>query len=426
MTYLLLGVLAVTIGTAFIRGNDLLSPSRIYICVYSLLLSVYHLHLSRLQTPWSTTSIILFCGASGMFLAAGFWIWMAGKIRFPAWKLDFAGIRSALTVDSAKTDWRWFYRVWGWSAGIYLACYAISAYLIGGLPAFMSDPDTARLRFFGATLLTNYGIFMGPISLMLGIELLWFGHLSKEERWRVRIVQIILFLSYLAIVTRYDIFRFFIFSVILYHYGKRRLGVGLILGCVGLIMSLFLAGMLIRVNMDLVETFNEVIKVKMPKHLAWASNIYAYIANDFWNFDFAVRKFVDGDQYYGFQYGVGLFRALLFNLRLEYPLVSAYGFDTLFNESATKVHGLNTVIYVWHFYKDFGYAGAFLLPFAAGLFLWKFYLNSMISPTLFRLAIWGLLAGGLALSYHTPLWELWFIYLNILVVAIAHRKISAF
>lgn len=425
MTYLLLGVLVVTLASAFLRGCDLLSPSRIYICVYSILLSVYHLHLSRLQTPWSPTSTLLFCGASGMFLVGGFWIWMTGKIRFPSWTLDFARVRAALSIDSAGMDWRWFYRVWVWSAGLYLVCYAISAYIIGGLPVFMHDPDVARLHFFGATTLTNYGIFLGPTSMMLGVELIWFGNMPEKERWLVRLVQLIVFLSYMAIVTRYDLFRFLIFSAILYHYGKRRLGVGLILGCVVLVMSLFLVGMLIRVNMDLVESFNEVIKVKMPKQLAWASNIYAYIANDFWNFDYAIKKYVDGDQHYGLQYGVSLFRALLFNLRLEYALVSSYGFDTLFNESATKVHGLNTVIYVWHFYKDFGYAGVFVLPFLAGLFLWKFYLNSMIAPTLFRLSMWGLLAGGLALSYHTPLWELWFIYLNILIVAIAHRKISA-
>lgn len=422
MTYFLLGVLAVTVGTSFARGGDLLSPSRIYICVYSLLLSVYHLHLSRLQTPWSTTSIILFCGASGMFLASGLWIWLTGKVRFPDWKLDFAEVRAGLQRNAAAMDWTWFYRIWIWSVGLYLFSYAISAFLTGGIPVFMPDPDEARLRFIMATPVTNYGIFLGPTSLMLGVELLWFSNLSDREKWRVRLLQFLVFLTYSAMITRYDLFRFIIFSMVLYHYGKRRLGVGMILGVISLILTLFFIGMLIRVNMDLVDSFNEVIKVKMPKHLAWASNIYAYIANDFWNFDYAVRKYVDGDHHYGMQYGVGLFRAFLFNLRLEHPLISSYGFDSLFNESAAKVQGLNTVIYVWHFYKDFGFIGVFLLPFIFGLLLWKFYLNSMMAPTLFRLSIWGLLAGGLALSYHTPLWELWFIYLNLLVVAIAHRK----
>jgi oligosaccharide repeat unit polymerase len=261
---------------------------------------------------------------------------------------------------------------------------------------------------------------------MLGMELYLFSKAdAARKRWILAGILGVLLL-YLTIVTRYDLFRFLVFTVVLYHYGKKRLspvhlGAGLIAA-----VTLFLVGFLARVNLDAVGSFNEMIKVKLPHRWAWASNFYAYLANDFWNLDFAIQKYVDGDHYYPMQYGLGLFRSLLWNLRLEGQLDAAYGFDTIMNESATKLKGFNTVVYVWHLYKDFGYVGAFLIPFLAGLFAAKYYFSFLFKPTLFKISLWGIIAGVITLSYHAPLWELWFMYLNLIVLAIAHRKVRFF
>jgi oligosaccharide repeat unit polymerase len=424
MTWIMLVVLGTTLVTAFRRGSDLLSPSRIYICIYSFLLCVYHLNLSKLQTPWSQTTIMLFYGASAMFLFGGTWIWLLGRSTRPDWNLDFNRVKYELEQDAATMDWAWFTKVYVTSILGYAFSFLISMAIVGGVPAFMEDPDKARLNFFSATTLTNYGIFLGPISLMLGMVLLWFSRPDRRRRRNILLSLGLVLGMYLTIVTRYDLFRFLVFSVVIYHYGIQRLKPIHALAGVGMGASLFMIGFLVRVKTDAISTFNEFIQVKMPPHLAWASNIYAYLANDFWNFDYAIKKFADGDHQYPLQYGVGMFRALLWNLRIEPALDMAYRFDTMLNESAEKVQGLNTVIYVWHFYKDFGFAGCFLLPLIGSVLLWKFYLNTVMTPTVIRVAIWGILAGGITLSYHTPLWELWFVYLNVLVFLVAHRKIK--
>jgi oligosaccharide repeat unit polymerase len=425
MTWIMVAVLVVTVATAFRPGFDLLSPSRIYISVYALLLSFYYLELSKLQTPWSSTTNFLFYGASGMFLAGCAWMWILGRTKRPEWKLDFRRMRDDLKRDAATVDWAWYRKVFAVSVLIFLASFLVSWAVIGNLPAFMPNPDKARMKFFSATQLSNYGIFMGPISLMLGVVLLWFSSPTRGQRRAILATQILVLALYMTIVTRYDLFRFILFTVILYHYGRNRLRPIHVIAAILLTGTIFFAGFFVRVNTDSIGAFNEMIKVKMPKHLAWASSIYAYLANDFWNMDFAVKKYIDGDFTYPLQYGVSLFRALLWNLRLEPELVQAYHFDTMFNESATKVKGLNTVIYVWHFYKDFGIPGVMLLPLGAGVFSWIQYQNTLFKPSILRVSLWAILAGGIGLSYHGPLWEFWFFYLNIMVILIAHRGLRA-
>lgn len=88
-----------------------------------------------------------------------------------------------------------------------------------------------------------------------------------------------------------------------------------------------------------------------------------------------------------------------------------------------KAKGLNTVVFVWHFFKDFGVYGVYVLPLVFGMAAASFYVNSINSPTLFRFAMWSLIAPAIILSYSVPLWEFWFVYLNVIVLAVAHKKI---
>src|SRR6185369_2816551 len=210
-------------ATAFCRRSDLLSPSRIYLCVYSLLLAFYYLRLSRLQTPWSLTSTLLFYGASGAFLTGGLWIWIMGKVKNPGWSLDFQSVREALIRDAGTMDWPWFRSVYLTCIVLFLVSFLISANIIGGVPAFMKHPDEMRIKFCTATLLTSYTLFFGPISLMLGMILLWFSDPSRRERRRILASIGLVLMLYLTIISRYEIFRYLIFSVTLYHYGRGRL-----------------------------------------------------------------------------------------------------------------------------------------------------------------------------------------------------------
>jgi hypothetical protein len=292
---------------------------------------------------------------------------------------------------------------------------------VGVLPMFAANSDKARIDFLSNSMIIMYGWFFGPLSLMLYCEIWWFGIVSRKKKIIAGLVSIVTLLMYLVLVTRLDLFRFFIFAIILFHYGIGNIDLKkAVLIFVGGV-SLFMLAVFSRFEQAGIETFMTYMKLDIPVKYAWFSNIYAYVVNNFWNMDYAFTKFVDGTEYYPLSWGFELIRPIIFVTNLTRDFVLAYGFDTIYNDQVTKVSGLNTIIYVWHFYKDFGAFGVFFLTSLFGLLCSVFYVNTLLKPTLLRIAIFSIFVGFIFFSFFVPLWNFWFVYLNIFVYIIAHQ-----
>jgi oligosaccharide repeat unit polymerase len=426
MMYVFAACCGATVLSASYYNKDIFSPLRVFICIYAFLLAVNSLHLSGHQTPWALTTHLFFWGATCCFIAGAGLMLLVNRVCNPCAAFDFGSIRNGIRSDSRAMDWTWFFGVWVLCTAVFLSSYTASYLISGGIPMFATGPnaDTARGAFFGASLPTNIGLFFGPISLILATELLLFGTLLKKRRRAVMTVAIVTAALYVTVVTRLDLFRVVLFIIVIYHYGVKRLSLvqlGYVLGFSVLFFFLF---SLFSVHYDTLGFWAETQKLHMPKEFIWCANIYSYVVNNFWNFDFGVQKFVDGNGYYPHGWGFDLMRPFLFLSHLEGGLEASYGFDSIMNESVVKVAGLNTVIYIWHFFKDFGAFGVYFLPLVGGMISTVFYINTVNSPTLFRAALWAMVVPCIILSYHAPLWELWFVYINLLVLAIAHRRLA--
>ena len=424
MTFLYLSILFVTVLSAYYYRKDLFSPVRLYICMYSFLLAVNSLRLCDYQTEWSLTTHLFFWGASGLFIAGGCIMLLVNRVHNPLGPVNFPFVKSALAADALRMDWQWFFYVWLFCSCVFLAGYGVSFFKSGAMPLFTANADKARLAFFGANFFANLGLFFGPLSLILAAELLLFSSLGRHRTIVVLVVSFASLLLYFTIVTRLDLFRVVIFALIIYHYGKKRLSPAQLLYAFGFSVLFFLIFFFVRIKTDTMGIFAETFHVHMPKEFIWTANMYTYLVNDFWNLDFAFRKYVDGLYIYPHSFGFDLMRPFLFFTHLEFATLKSWGFDSIMNESIIKVKGFNTVVYVWHFYKDFGAFGVYFLPLVLGMLCTTFYVNTLHRPSLFRMALWGIFAGFILLSYHAPLWELWFVYVNILFLAIAHKQIK--
>jgi oligosaccharide repeat unit polymerase len=424
MTFVYLFILFVTVFSAYYYQKDLFSPVRLYICMYSFLLAVNALRLSDYQTEWSLTTHLFFWGASGLFIAGACIMLLVNRVNNPLGPVNFPFVKSALASDALRMDWQWFFYVWLFCSCVFLAGYGVSFFKSGAIPLFAADADEARKAFFSANFFSNLGLFFGPLSLILAAELLLFSAPGRQRTIVVLVVSLASLLFYFTIVTRLDLFRVVLFALVLYHYGKKRLSPAQLLYAVGFSVLFFLIFFFVRIKTDTLGVFAETFHVHMPKEFIWTANMYTYLVNNFWNLDFAIRKYVDGVYAYPHSFGFDLLRPLLFFTHLEPAMLRSWGFDSIMNESIVKVKGFNTVVYVWHFYKDFGTFGVYFLPLALGMLCTMFYVNTLYRPSLFRVALWGIFVSFILLSYHGPLWELWFVYINILFLAIAHKQIK--
>lgn len=414
-------IFVVVVLTALWRQKDPFSPFRLYLLVYAFLLGLVSLKLSRFQTSWCAMSHLLFWGAHFMFLAgsASVFLFYSSK-NYP--RFNYENLRNRFRLDATVVDWGWFMVVWKVCAVGFVSIFLLNVVKTGIIPAFASDPDAARIKFLEDNQIISFGWFLGPLSLMLASEALLFGHYVLKQKVVLVAGAGIVLLLYLTLVTRFDLLRAVFFAIILFHYGKRN--IGLKLGTILLVFCsvIFLGMFLVRIHLDAMGAFNDMLRVRLPARFAWLSNPYAYACGPFWNFDFAIKKFVLGNQFYPVEWGSNLFSSFLWWTRTQGPIVMSNGFDTIYNESVCKVPGLNTIVYVWHLYKDFRTAGVFFGAFGLGLLFTFVYQLTISKGTLFILALWALLAPCIMFSFHTPLWQHWFLHFNIVVVAVAHKK----
>ena len=422
MAFLCFFVFCIVLVAALKNKQDIFSPGRFFVLTYSLLLSISCLNLSAIQSPWGLSTSLLFWGSCSVFISGGTIVFLLKKTLYPFSGPPLNSVKRLIEEDAKKINWMWFLGVWAVCVLLFAFIYFFGFLYTGIVPILSVNPDKARLTFLNSHIIVSVGWFFGPLSLMLATEIVFWANLDKRIKTIVIAFSCLVLALYLTLVTRLDLLRYFLFAIVLFHYGKKRLSLKhfFLLFTIGfgflLIMSFS------RIKYESMSSFATGIKIKMPKQFLWAATGYAYIANNFWNFDYAVQKYIDGNSFYPRSFGFELLRPLFFFSHLEGPVSSLHGFDSLYNESVVKVRGLNTVLFIWHFYKDFGLWGMFLLIFFLGCGLGIFYQNTMERPTLLRLCLWAVFIGMIFFSFMVPLWSFWFTYLNVGVFLLAHKK----
>jgi oligosaccharide repeat unit polymerase len=413
-----------TIAYTFVYKRDPISPARIFILTYSALLAIYCLKFSMFQTPWSPTTIMIFGGACACFIGGCITVILLGKIAGPQIDFSFKAIKQDLHNDAASVDWNHFLMIWLLCTAVFIGIFIWNTLHMGYIPMFAENPGEARITFLEDNIYIGVGWFFGPLSLMMMAEMLIFGKLKGAKLFLSLAISTIVLLLYVTLVTRYDLIRFVLFAIIIFHYGKRNISLShmALLLAAGLI--LFMGMFLVRTSYDTLGTLSDMLRMRMPPGLGWAGSIYSYAVCSFWNLDYVVQKYVEGVGSYPLGFGYELFSWFLFFTQLQGPFVAMFGFDTIYNESAVKVSGYNTINFVWPFFKDFGVVGVFLLPLLFGLLISFFYANTMKKPTVFRIALWSLFAPCILLSFHSALWEYWFLYMNIFFFMLAHKKLT--
>src|SRR5690606_22367137 len=130
---------------------------------------------------------------------------------------------------------------------------------------------------------------------------------------------------------------------------------------------------------------------------------YLYIANNFWNLDYALNPPETREiqpTTYGYAIGQGFLSAFyLPGGTLAAQMIHETKIDDQFNRRSSKLKGWNTIPYHWPLYKDFGMFGVFAGSFLIGFGMSTLYLEMRRRPTMLKLGMYCYLAYWIVNSY---------------------------
>lgn len=334
------------------RKLDFFSPPTVYLFFQCLTLAIAYLRMDHAMTPFHLKTWFVWGGAMLSFVS--------GCLLY-RWNCARTAALPQPGPESEAYNWKWHF---------VLSCAVLLLYLVGVWGIVQKAGNLILFTgnsSYWASRKVDYGVYAQFFSSAPLVVLL-FGVASFRSmnpvRWIRRIslplTLLISVLSVCAYPSRTTLFMCVGFFAILFNFLCKRISVVLIaalliLGIVGFVFvasarSQYGGNSSIRsMTMDAAMT--------MP---------YKYVANNYWNLDYAVNPPTDRE-IHPFTYGIDFFSGMLEYFRAPGALKNSFGWDGIYNESVQKIPGYNTTGYLWEIYKDFGLPGCFLFPFVVGV-----------------------------------------------------------
>lgn len=257
-------------------------------------------------------------------------------------------------------DWHLYFKVTLLAFGLLILGLAYRSTLTGGIPILQSGQDhMTRAGSIDMGILNIY-LFRGP-AIFAFVLLGAYKKINPYTwiRWSCLILAIAtVTLSFMFFQSRSNVILCVIVVAFYHHYFVKPLGFKHFLILFALNLGIFILVATIRMQYLGESDHDGLLKIlSLP---------YLYIANNWWNMDYALNP-LPGIHYSDIRWGYGLIEGIghLFPGGTAFQV--ALGWDGIFNESIEKFHGLNTV--TWHYtaYNEFGYLGLTLAPFIFGV-----------------------------------------------------------
>lgn len=370
-----------------LRKKDLFSPERLYLFFHAIAFGVAFLALDKAMTPFRTFTSLIYFGSAVSFVLGVWAAKLLARGEVTSAKPDFSGYN--WTVHLVFTYVLFF---------IFVAGMLTARAGIGGFPVFMENQGRAIKLFFGyfhpASVALSYG---GIVALMFFISIFRprkGSILRVPEFWMTIGTTVFYFFA----LSRNGIVFFLFAGLFFFHYAIRKLSILKL----SFFFSLF-ALLVIITGYQKAFSIQERYGLKREKVLEYAFMVpYLYFANNYWNLDYALNP----DNHrpgHGHTYGFVAVSGILDFIYLPggflgWDIRESYGWDNQFNQTSSKVRGLNSVSYQWALYKDFGIPGALGGPFVLGGLLGWLYAMVRRRPTLTNIATYSFLGYFVALS----------------------------
>ncbi len=385
---------------AVIRKSDFFSPGRIYFFFHSFALGIAFLRFNPAMTPFKLLTSLVYFGSAICFLLGLF----VSKLLALRSQANNPNDSKSHFLNLHQYNWGMHF-IFSLALFTFFIWGTLSLYLHTGAPLLAKDKiQTLRIFLHQRWILLYAYTYGGIVMALFSIYIFRPSRHSfyfNVGLWMTTITLIIFSLA----LQRSALMFFIVFFIVFYNYGIRRVSV----------LNLFCIFMLCG-SAVLITGFFKTSSIKNAlgnKYSKTASIVlkvpYMYIANNFWNLDFALNP-DNFQERHPTTYGYTILQGILDGLYLPggvlgYQLIENTGVDDQFNAQASKIRGWNTIGYQWSWYKDFGIAGVFVGPFLIGLFINILYLRMRARITFLNLTAYSCLAYWMANSYFGSIFE---------------------
>lgn len=346
---------------ALFLKKDFFSPLNVYCFSQCITLGIAYLQFYPAMTDFHLTTWLLWIGALVSFSAGCILVKLNAKMKG-------CPVRLESCMEQKTYNWKLHILCsFGMFAFFLVGVFGI-IHTAGNLLVFVDNPS----QWMNAK--SDYGYFplffsSGPLCVLL-FATASFKRFNPVKSLRILgrvMIVVTIIINFLAYPNRGTLFFSLGFIVILFNYLHKRISPVLIMVFLSLAIAAFVGVSSLRKQYggeSLQSTAAEKV-MQLP---------YIYVANNYWNFDYAVNPPSDRE-YHPHTYGIDFFHGLFEFTGISGNIRRSYRWDGLFDESIEKVKGFNTASYLWEVYKDLYIPGIFIFPFLCGLALSLFYLR---------------------------------------------------
>jgi oligosaccharide repeat unit polymerase len=352
------------------KNVDFLSPARIFLMLWTIVLGVVQLKFSHLQLLWSSFDWFVALVAIITFL---FGIYISFIINLDRPFLHVTKIRAS--IRDAGINEKNLFRFIIVYTFLYIICFIAEWQIEGYLPIFTSDPDRARIFFgiFGLHLIVS----SANVILFLVIQYFIFIKANYQKKGILILVFVLGLANYILIVQRYGFFILLMMAFCLFYYSGKKIKPRTIISFTVIVIVVIVGIQSIRVT----ELFNYYVfinsKMKFSPRYAELTIPYMYISMNIENF---VKYYSHIENH---SFGFFTFDFLTALTGIKHWVAEYYNFEKF----KMYIGGYNTFPFFWPYYLDFGIAGLAVIPFIIGFIISEIYYYLHRNPSLVVLTL---------------------------------------
>jgi len=368
-----LTIFGVLLLTFLNKKIDLLSPSRLFILIWSFAIGITNLKFSYLQREWNGFGWLMLMLTLVSFLGGFFIVYV---INVDKTKKSIPEIREMLRNQLVNKNL--LFKILVISFSLYLISFLLSFWIMGFVPAFSPRPEI-RSQWSGVFIVGMITHALPPILFFSSIYF-FYDKESSVKRIVVFFIGLMTFFLNLLILHRFDIVYWLIVLLAYLYYGTYKLKLKNVVIWVTFLISILYGVSTFRASKFISNAIYYTSAMKFNVKYAIITEPYMYFAMNVENFVMGVQKYTD------FTYGYFTFNPILSLIQLKHPL-NEYMSINEFPDLLTYSYNTYTMFFEW--YRDFGIFGLSFLPFIWGVIIASAYYNLRKKPSLSAVTLYG-------------------------------------